>query len=389
MTDAQDIESMFWNCVAHADEWEPWPHRQFKAFNRYDLEPPNFIKAMQTIASMYWQGMEREFRNALEISGELTDTWAQSYVTYIQDSFPEFPEVTNTPGVSPKIPEIPKISMDAIHIPTTSPYFIITHVSEAGTSETGQVISADTESFDSALSARITADKLRDYTSARIEKLPSLKDLGILRVHDLDVYGGYTIYCWLYDDADATEDSDVKPVLHVLKPFNARKPAIQCSDAENAVYKIVPGQTRASTVICLEDVIVKINIDADTHIFTKAKKTYYTLSLCPIPHVNPVHVDYAYAHIDKSITTKTMIARYIFGVPSRDSLQLGAYYENGTLHVCSINNNSIYGNAQISCIRSLDHDEKEWLRRLAREVSIISDNIQSHMNLDQLISEYT
>jgi hypothetical protein len=269
-----------------------------------------------------------------------------------------------------------------------SPYFVITRVSEAGTSDTSRLVLPTENAFTGVMCASVTVDRLRRCTSARIDGLPALKDLGIMRIRDVSVSSGHVLYCWLYTD----EDPEARPEMYTLRSFNARKPAEDHAQSEQCVNTLVPGASLASTVICLRDVIVKI---IDAHVYTKTKKTYYTLSQNPLPHTNALAELGELAELPGALrarATRIAIARCIYGVHMKPGAWLGAYYDvGGEMHVASINHGPIFGSktARIpETLTPLSREDRTWLRGLARDQHIV-ENTHARTRLDQLITELT
>lgn len=355
------------------NDQEPFPHIQFSEVKMHDEWDSS--KAIPVLISMYWRGMYADLQALTDsvVDPNSLEEWLHTYEMYVRQTIPDF-EIDITHYWDRII--------QPVSLPFSGPYFWISHLSEAGTSDTGRIARKSAEEI--TAHARISSNQLRGYTSARIDGLPSLKDLGLLRVHDLSERNNYAMYCWLSDEDDTSPE-----IMHMLKPFNARKPATQYADAEQAIFSIVPESTRASTVICLRDVIVKII--PGPHVYTKTKKTYYTLSQYSIPPTNPISLNATVlgnAHL-KSMATRIAIARCIFGMSMKEDAWLGAYYENGQLHVCSINHTAIFSNKSTQIpkeLKSMSREDKAWLRALSNNTRITGET-QSRVRLDQITSE--
>ena len=357
---------------------EPWPHEQYRTF--FGLSDPDeqfdYTQAIECLATMYDKGMYDAFVNIINQLSEnaticdvfLFKNWLELYHDYVVAPY-HIPNNWN---------ELILDYKDRRHLGLLqSNFYFITTTSDSGTSETGKIISiSDVESTPLWLEfpttvATITFSELLQFTSARIPKLPFLKDLGLLQVQNTDVVSDYPLYCWL----DNTR--------YLLIPCKSKQVATILMNNLNNLNKLMFDINPAKVhTICLHDMIVKIT--PDNQIYTKVMKTYYCIQaqdlyVQPITNVR-MNVN---ANVNANIE-RFALARSILGI-TKKTICLGrsATDDYRPMFFKCNRESELYDYSLPTA--DLCAENRNWLRDL-RNRNIITQ--QSNISYDRLSTEY-
>lgn len=329
---------------------EPWPYVQYEIF----VGDPDF-SVLNYLLVMYDKGMEEQFLtniDALEhvCEGPLTfKRWLELYSEYSGILFQTPPDL----HAQLRIP-----------VMRAGSYFT-TSVSDAGTSETGKIISP----FDADApqpKPNISLQELQQCTTARLSNLPHLKDLGLLQVQNILLDSEYPLYCWLDGQR------------YLLIPCKSRQIAKQISSDLNNMRALLENSDLSEFAICLRDMIVKIT---DGLIYTKISKTYYCLQkhdtyFQPVARTS--------ARLDLAELQKFIMAKSILGITKKSICfgQCRGVY--GMMYYRWVARNEDIMHDYPLPIGELQPVARDWLKSLSQHPLIQRYRI----NYDRLATEY-
>lgn len=360
-----------------APDKEPWFHKQYYAFEcSYTDDNFDPVKAMRCLALMYWKGMNTTF---IDIVGtnmyvDMDVDWVNTYIDYIpNDPLTTICNMPDHSGVSESAP-MPRLLCNGS--------YFINAVSEYGTSETGKIITyseiglnnifSDNE-YGTMLRSSLSFTDLIKFTNARLPGLPVLKDLGILQIQDLSVESDYPLYCWLPERYLLVPFKSKQIAEDIARDFNNMLDMLDVSGASN-----IPGISN----ICMRDAIVKIT--PDRRIYSKMKKTYYTLQKVH-EYLQPILATHTLTRSEEQQCVRIMLVKqileldkkcYCLGINTRGEVRL-MYFKNA--QGLAAHNMPLPPN--------LLEEDKAWLLGLSKHE--LMKNPRIRINYNRLVTEFT
>jgi hypothetical protein len=347
--------------IAPADE--PWFCDQYRAFLSVDDEDFVLDDALKCLALMYWKGMDDAFAGIIrEQTGQTlvplaTDVdWLSAYSEHILGE--------SSAPVDPLTPPAPPAPVAYVRAMSHGIYFTNV-VSESGTSETGKIITLGDVGLNDiqacGLGATISFSELIKFTTSRLPNLPALKNLGILQVQNT------SLLCWI---------PDPEPTRCAIAPFRTRQLAQDHAQDHNNLHALASptGITiNGMHVICLRDMIVKIT--PDQRIYSKVKKTYYTIVHYP-EYMQPAIVNY-----NNPLHLPILLAERILNLSGKYGVGMTA---QGTFAPML----RLPGErASTRMPRTLSVPVKDWLRGIKNN-ELINSNPKWRVNYDCLTTEF-
>ena len=371
---------------------EPWFDKQYYAFAVSDEIDFDLLKALQCLALMYWKGMDSMYAKTIEeatgqeVILENDTDWINSYIDHIITpqsigaliiDVSDFQEHSETPCTN-------RLLFNDLYFTNS--------VSESGTSETGKIITFNEVGLNNifqTVKPSLTFSELIKYTTARLNNLPVLKDLGILQIQDCTVQNDYPMYCWLEDCNDQDHYNlryDLRYNRYLLIPFKTKQMAEAHARDFNNLHSLISDDPDASTtriyVICMRDMIVKIT--PDKRIYSKVKKTYYTIQKMP-EYLQPISANRNLTKEQQQQCVRIIVAKelleldkkiYCFGITTKNMIH-PMYYKNS-------HSEAMYS---VPSPDLLSKEDKDWLVGLKNHK--LMDAVGHRINYDRLITEYT